>query len=103
MLDNLCALQAAANNSNSQAHISWIALNNIIGGQNDKAPAIDFDRFSEIWDTDPSIQKVVASFDEAEIILRTDNMGQTEMPAPNPGRSNIETMAKRATNRALKK
>ena len=81
--------------------MTWEALNQI--GQNYGAPAIDFDGFSNVWEMDPTIQSVVDSFDNHGIIIHTDNMGQSEMPAPDQGKSGaLSTMAKRATKRALK-
>lgn len=80
--------------------MSWEALNNL--SRNYGAPAIDFDRFSQIWETDPTIQSVVSDFDENGITIQTNNQGQLEMPEPEQGSGEVSKMAKRATRRSRK-
>jgi hypothetical protein len=82
--------------ANKTGPITWKALNVI--GRNYGLPAIDFDRFSAQWDSQPELQNIVDRFNEKGIVVNPgDDEGQ-EMNAPEPTGA-VEQMAKRAAKK----
>jgi hypothetical protein len=79
--------------------MTWDALNNVC--QREKAPFIDHDRFAIRWDTDPEIQKIVASFDETEIVLKTTANSQEPTAKPTTDNSKISSIAKKVARKAF--
>jgi hypothetical protein len=96
----LRALQAAAAREGSEAPMTWTALAR--AGQNFGAPAIDYDRFAARWETDPILKQLVDRFDGAGIVVKTNNQEQPMQGAPKAQNSNIDSMAKRASDKSFK-
>lgn len=99
MVLTLRALQSAANNQNSEAQMTWDAINN--AGAEYGAPDIDYDRFSARWASDPILKQLVARFDSHGLVIKTDK----KEPKPEqgrPGGNEVSKMAKRATQKAMK-
>ena len=98
LISTLRALQSSANNNKTPLTISWRALN--AAGQSVGAPSIDYDRFAARWDSDPILKQLVARFDGHGVVIKTDK----KEPKPEKGNpeahSQIDKMAKRATNAA---
>lgn len=97
----LRALQSAANNSNSEAPMSWRALN--ATGAQMGSPTIDYDRFAAQWDAEDEtgvLHQLVDRFDGNGLVIKTNAQGAGQ---PQQGgqegeaASAISTMAKRAT------
>jgi hypothetical protein len=96
----LRALQAAANRTGSEAPMTWTALAN--AGKNFGAPTIDYDRFAARWETDPILKQLVDRFDGAGLVVKTDNQEKPSQGAPKAQKSNIDSMAKRASDKSFK-
>ena len=65
----LRSLQSAANNQNTEAPMTWKALN--VAGQGFGAPAIDYDRFAARWEQDPILKQLVDRFDGNGLVVKT--------------------------------
>lgn len=92
----LRALQSAANNQNSEAPMTWTAINH--AGQTMGAPTIDYDRFAARWDTDPILKQLVDRFDSAGLVIKTNNgEGPEKTSHKEQEHKKISQMAKRAT------
>ena len=72
-------LQNSANTKNVSAPMTWDALNRALGAYG--APDIDFDRFSQLYDSDPVIQSMIDNFDEHGIQIKTNAGSKQAMPA----------------------
>ena len=97
----LRALQSAANNTNSEAPMTWIALNR--AGQNFGSPAIDYDRFAARWESDPILKQLVDRFDGHGLVIKTNaNSEEPEQQGAEQGGGGVEQMAKHATANAFK-
>lgn len=70
------------------------------------APNIDFDRFSDRFDSDPTIQAYVDNFDESGIVLKTHEgekqQGLPQGPQGSPAPNAMQKAATDATNTAMK-
>jgi hypothetical protein len=75
----LRALQNSANNQNSQASLTWDALNRVT--QSYGAPDVDFETFSSMYDSDPVLQSVIDNFDEHGIQIKTNKDSEQAAPA----------------------
>ena len=64
----LRALQSAANNKQSQAQLTWDAINQT--GQEYGGPDIDYDRFAARWDSDPILKQLVSRFDGHGVVVK---------------------------------
>jgi len=94
----LRALQAAADNQNSEAPMTWTALNR--AASNYGAPAIDYDRFAARWDTDPVLQQLVDRFDGSGLVIKTQTQGdEPEVAQQGQDTGAVAQMAKSATKR----
>lgn len=95
----LRALQSAANNKQSQAQLTWDAINQT--GQEYGGPNIDYDRFAARWDSDPILKQLVSRFDGHGVVVKTNahepKPGVGEPPKPGL----VSKMAKRATDKAI--
>lgn len=91
----LRAVQSAANNQNTQAPMTWTALNQ--AGKNFGAPMIDYDRFAARWETDPVLKQLVDRFDGAGLVIKT-NEKEPSAKSSHKERE-VTKMAKRATAR----
>lgn len=91
----LRAIQSSANNQNTQAPMTWIALNQ--AGKNFGAPSIDYDRFAARWETDPILKQLVARFDGNGLVIKT-NEKEPSAKTSHKERE-VSRMAKRATRK----
>lgn len=91
----LRAVQSAANNQNTQAPMTWIALNK--AGRNFGAPSIDYDRFAARWETDPVLKQLVDRFDGQGLVIKT-NEKEPSTKTSHKERE-VSQMAKRATRK----
>ena len=91
----LRALQSSANNQQTTAPMTWIALNQ--AGKNFGAPAIDYDRFAARWETDPILKKLVDRFDGSGVVIKT-NEKEPSAKTSHKERE-VSQMAKRATRK----
>jgi hypothetical protein len=92
----LRALQSAADNQNSEAPMTWTALNH--AGQTMGAPMIDYDRFAARWESDPILKKLVDRFDGAGLVIKTNNGEDPQRTShKEKEHSAVSQMAKRAT------
>jgi hypothetical protein len=90
----------SADNQSQPAYLSWDALNQIM--RNMKAPQFDYDGFKMIYDANPDIQPLIKNFDNKGLTLATkiDN-DEPEAGVEPEGGDEVDTMAQRATNKAL--
>lgn len=94
----LRALQAAADNSNTEAPMTWTALNR--AASNYGAPAIDYDRFAARWETDPVLKQIVDRFDGSGLVIKTQAQSdEPEMGQQDQDTSAVSQMAMSATKR----
>ena len=91
----LRALQAAADNQNSEAPMTWTALNR--AASNYGAPAIDYDRFAARWETDPILKKLVDRFDGTGLVIKTNEKEPSTQTSHKE--KEVSRMAKRATRK----
>lgn len=90
-------LQNSANNKNVSAPMTWDALNRALGAYG--APDIDFERFSQLYDSDPVIQSMIDNFDEHGIQIKTsagDQQGMQPQQGGAPGKPMMAAAEKRA-------
>jgi hypothetical protein len=76
--------------------MTWEALNRAMRSYG--APAIDYDRFAKLFDSDPTIQDLIDNFDENGIQIKS-HAGEEHaaMPqAPEEGKPMMAAAAKRA-------
>ena len=94
----LRALQSAANNSNSEAPMSWRALN--AQGAATGSPTIDYDRFAAQWDAEDEtgvLHQLVDRFDGQGLVIKTNAQG-VDQPEQGQGQTGMmAAAAKRAT------
>jgi hypothetical protein len=88
----LRAIQSSANNQNTQAPMTWVALNQ--AGKNFGAPSIDYDRFAARWETDPILKQLV---DGNGLVIKT-NEKEPSAKTSHKERE-VSRMAKRATRK----
>lgn len=94
----LRALQAAADNTDSEAPMTWTALNR--AASNYGAPAIDYDRFAARWDADPIIQQLVDRFDDSGLVIKTQRQSDSpEVAQQQQDTGAVSQMAMSATKR----
>lgn len=91
----LRAIQNSANNQHSEAPLTWDAINRATQAYG--APDIDFERFSQMYDNDPTIQGMVDNFDGNGIQLKTDQGSQQPAMGQEPKTGMMAAAAKRAT------
>lgn len=93
----LRALQAAADNSNTEAPMTWTALNR--AASNYGAPAIDYDRFAARWETDPVLKQIVDRFDGSGLVIKTQAQSDEPEVAQQQDTGAVSQMAMAATKR----
>lgn len=97
----LRSIQSSANNENSEASLTWRAINSLC--QSSGSPSIDFDRFSAQWDTEGEggiLHQLVSNFDQNGVTLKTDRK-QPNQHSEKTGM--LKSAAKRAALKRLKK
>lgn len=95
----LRALQSYANSRNQPSPLTWNALNAVAreyGG-----PAIDYDRFAIVWESDPEIQNIVDRFDQNGLVIKTTTMEEPIVQQDDPNTNSIERRAKHAAKKGL--
>lgn len=93
----LRSIQNAANDKHTTASMTWDAINRATQAYG--APDIDYERFAQLFDSDPAIQSVVDNFDQNGVQIKT-NAGSPSpkmMGAQEPGKSMVAAAAKHAT------
>ncbi len=93
----LRSIQNTANDRKTTASMTWDAINQATQAYG--APDIDYERFAQLYDNDPTIQSVIDNFDENGIQIKT-NAGSAQPTAvggENKGKSMVAAAAKRAT------
>lgn len=89
---------AQANSQNQTSYLSWSALHNL--QQNVNSTRFTYDSFKEFHDNSPLIQNLVQNFDANGVELKTNKASPTA--SGKEVETNIERMAKNATNRRMK-
>lgn len=93
LVSTLRALQSAANNQNTQAQMTWKALN--VAARNLGAPEIDYDRFAARWESDPMLKQIVDRFDGNGLVIKTNEKDPRQQTSHKE--REVHKMAKRAT------
>jgi hypothetical protein len=95
----LRSLQSAADNQNSEAQMTWAALNASNDGMG--APDIDYDRFAAQWDAEGEegvLHQLVDRFDGHGLVIKTNNGQEPAQQSQHKEREGaVAKMAKRAT------
>ncbi len=95
LIMRLRALQAAANNQNTQATLSWPAVKNM-------GIPVGYDEFAARWDSPdegPMLKQLVTKFDGAGLTVKTK---EKELPQGSHKETELRKMAKRATHKNRK-
>jgi hypothetical protein len=78
--------------------MTWEALNRAMRAYG--APAIDYQRFAQLYDSDPSLQDLIDNFDQRGVQVKTvagDQQGmQQAQQSPEEGKPMMAAAAKRA-------
>ena len=93
-------MQAAANNRKCSAEQTWDAVNR--EGEAYGAPYIDVDRFMARYESDPVLQQIVDHYDEAGIVLKTNQNIANPVTQHEEPESNNASRAKDALKRIKK-
>ena len=96
----LRALQASANNSGSEAPMSWRALNQT--GAQMGSPTIDYDRFAAQWEAEDEtgvLHQLVDRFDGHGLVIKT-NAQQPNKPEQGQGKTGMMAQAAKRATRA---
>lgn len=97
MVIKLQGLQAAADNQQTQAPMTWQALN--ADSESTGAPSIDYFRFAARWDAEDEngiLHQLVDRFDRNGIVIKTQEK-EPEVVKAEPKSNVVSQMAKRAT------
>lgn len=95
----LKSIQDTANNKNVPASMTWDALNRATQAYG--APDVDFDSFSERFDSDPVIQSLIDNFDEHGIVIKT-HRGSEQAAMPQADTETKPAMAASIKRQAAK-
>jgi len=96
----LRALQSAANNTGSEAPMSWRALN--AQGAAQGSPTIDYDRFAAQWEAEGEtgvLHQLVDRFDGHGLVIKT-NAQEPNKPEQGQGQSGMMAAAAKHATKA---
>ncbi len=93
----LRSIQNTANDKHTSASMTWDAINRAT--QVYGAPDIDYERFAQLYDNDPTLQSIIDNFDQRGVQIKT-NAGSPSpemMGSADKGKSMVAAAAKHAT------
>jgi hypothetical protein len=96
----LRTLQAAANNNQSSASLTWDAFNKI--NSNSGAPFVDIDSFAQRFEADPIVQQFVDRYDESGLVIKTNQAMPDPLTQHKEPESAVSKMARSALKRIKK-
>jgi hypothetical protein len=91
----LRSIQNSANDRHSAAPLTWDALNRATQAYG--APDIDYERFAQMYDSNPVLQGIVDNFDQNGIQIKTQQGSAQPMQGEEPKKGMMAAAAKRAT------